>query len=56
VTGEADLYTPPSVLRLQAEHLPQAEVEVISEAGHHPEWEQPKIFNEILLGFLARHA
>jgi pimeloyl-ACP methyl ester carboxylesterase len=56
VTGEADLYTPPSVLRLQAEHLPQAQIEVISEAGHHPEWEQPTIFNEIVLAFLARHA
>jgi len=54
VTGEADLYTPPSVLRLQAQHLPQAEIHVIGEAGHHPEWEQPETFNEILLAFLAR--
>jgi pimeloyl-ACP methyl ester carboxylesterase len=54
VTGEADLYTPPSVLRLQAQHLPHAEIQVIRDAGHHPEWEQPEPFNEILLDFLAR--
>jgi len=42
------------VLRLQAQHLPQAEIHVIGEAGHHPEWEQPETFNEILLAFLAR--
>jgi pimeloyl-ACP methyl ester carboxylesterase len=55
VTGEADLYTPPSVLRLQAQHLPQAEVHVLTDAGHHPEWEQPEVFNAILLAFLARN-
>ncbi len=54
ITGDSDLYTPPSLLRMQAQHMPHAEVHVVPEAGHSPYWEQPTIFNEILLAFLAR--
>jgi pimeloyl-ACP methyl ester carboxylesterase len=56
MTGESDLYTPPSLLRMQASHMRHAEVATIAEAGHSPYWEQPVVFNRILLGFLARHA
>ncbi|GAA3074095.1 alpha/beta fold hydrolase [Pseudonocardia yunnanensis] len=55
LTGSADLYTPPSMLRLQASHLRHARVEIIEEAGHAPNWEQPDRFNAILLDFLKRH-
>jgi pimeloyl-ACP methyl ester carboxylesterase len=55
MTGESDLYTPPSLLRMQASHLPRAEVVTIAEAGHSPYWEQPTVFNQILLDFLARN-
>lgn len=55
LTGSADLYTPPSMLRLQASHMRHAEVHVIEEAGHAPNWEQPERFNAILLDFLKRH-
>lgn len=55
MTGDSDLYTPPSLLRMQAQHMPHAEVHVVPEAGHSPYWEQPAIFNEILLAFLAKH-
>jgi pimeloyl-ACP methyl ester carboxylesterase len=54
MTGDSDLYTPPSLLRMQAQHLPHADVRVVAEAGHSPYWEQPAVFNEILVGFLAR--
>ncbi len=54
LTGESDLYVPPSLLRMQAQHMPHADVVTIAEAGHSPYWEQPTIFNEILLAFLAR--
>jgi pimeloyl-ACP methyl ester carboxylesterase len=54
VTGESDLYTPPSLLRMQAQHIPHAEVVTIAEAGHSPYWEQPTVFNRALLDFLAR--
>lgn len=55
MTGDADLWTPPSVLRLQASHLRHAETLVIREAGHAPNWEQPEAFNNALLDFLRRH-
>ena len=55
MTGESDLYTPPSLLRMQALHMPHAEVVTIAEAGHSPYWEQPETFNRLLLDFLARH-
>ena len=54
LTGESDLYTPPALLRMQAQHMPHAEVATIAEAGHSPYWEQPEAFNRLLLGFLAR--
>ena len=55
LTGDADLYTPPSVLRLFAEHMPQAKTAVIAETGHSSYWESPEAFNRVLLQFLARH-
>lgn len=53
MTGESDLYTPPALLRMQAQHIPHAKVATIAEAGHSPYWEQPDIFNKLLLDFLA---
>ena len=53
MTGDSDLYTPPALLRMQAQHMPHARAHVIREAGHSPYWEQPVVFNEILLAFLA---
>jgi pimeloyl-ACP methyl ester carboxylesterase len=55
MTGESDLYTPPALLRMQASHMPHAEVATIAEAGHSPYWEQPAEFNRRLLDFLARN-
>ena len=54
MTGDSDLYTPPSLLRMQAQHMPHAEVHIVREAGHSPYWEQPDAFNQILLRFLAK--
>ncbi|OWA53569.1 hypothetical protein BV898_17992 [Hypsibius exemplaris] len=54
MTGDADLYIPPSVLRLQASHLAQAETLVLREAGHALNWEQPEAFNAALLLFLQK--
>lgn len=54
MTGDSDLYTPPSLLRMQAQHMPHAEVHIVRKAGHSPYWEQPTVFNQILLAFLAK--
>jgi pimeloyl-ACP methyl ester carboxylesterase len=55
LTGDADLYLPPSVLRLFKQHMPIAEVHVISESGHAAYWENPDEFNRRVLEFLRGH-
>jgi len=55
MTGDADLYLPPSRLREYAGHLKDVEAVVISEAGHSAYWEQPDAFNLSLIDFLRRH-
>ena len=55
LTGDADLYTPPSVLRLFAARFPNCESVVIPECGHSAFWEQPELFNRAVLDFLSKH-
>jgi len=55
LTGDADLYTPPSVLRLLAARLPNCQSLVIPESGHSAFWEQPEAFNGVVLDFLSKH-
>ena len=54
VTGEADLYAPPPLQRLLAQHLPRHELATLREIGHAPYWEAPEAFNALLLDFLGR--
>ena len=54
MTGDADLWAPPSVQRIFARHIRHAETVVIGEAGHSAYWEQPAVFNATLLRFLGR--
>jgi len=55
LTGDADLYCPPSVLRLFAARLPNSQMVVVPESGHSAYWEQPEIFNRAVLDFIAKH-
>ena len=55
VTGDADLYMPPSVLRMFVAHIPGAESAVIAETGHSSYWENPEPFNRAVLAFLRKH-
>jgi len=55
LTGDADLYLPPSRLREIAGHLPAAEVAVFAEAGHCPHWESYIAFNDTVLSFVQKH-
>jgi len=52
VTGDADLYTPPVVMRMFAAGIEGSELAVIPEAGHAPAWERPVLFNATVLAFL----
>ena len=55
LTGDADLYAPPPVLRLFAARFPNCESVVIPECGHSAFWEQPEAFNRAVLHFLSKH-
>jgi pimeloyl-ACP methyl ester carboxylesterase len=55
ITGDADLVTPPSILRMVAQHIAGSEMMIAPEAGHSTYWEQPDIFNRALVDFWAKH-
>ena len=55
LTGDADMFAPPSVLRLFAARIKNAESVIVPEAGHSAYWEQPAIFNRAVLGFIGKH-
>jgi pimeloyl-ACP methyl ester carboxylesterase len=56
ITGDADLITPPSIMRMVAQHLPGSEISIVAEAGHSVYWEQPDAFNRAVLGFIGKQA
>ena len=53
VVGADDRLTPPAMAKSIADAIPGAHLAVIPAAGHLSNIEQPKVFNEIVLGFLA---
>ena len=55
VAGDADLFAPPSRMRLLAARVPDCQFATVPEAGHSAFWEQPEIWNRIVLDFLDRH-
>src|ERR1044072_949406 len=56
MTGAADPFTPPSITRMIARHVPDNEVLIVPECGNSPYWETPEFFNRTVLGFVGRHA
>jgi pimeloyl-ACP methyl ester carboxylesterase len=55
LVGEADLLSPPALMRLLAAHIPQCQFTTVPEAGHAAFWEQPEIWNHHVLMFLNQH-
>ena len=55
LTGDADMFAPPPVLKMFAAHIKQAETVVVPEAGHSTYWEQPEVFNRAVLDFIRKH-
>lgn len=55
LTGDADLYSPPAVLRMFSARIKNSESVVVPEAGHSAYWEQPEIFNRTVLAFIQKH-
>lgn len=56
LTGAADMFTPPSIMRKIARHIPNAEMIIVPECGHSAYWEQPELFNRIVLEFIGRES
>ena len=54
MTGAADMFTPPSIMRMIARHVPDNKIVIVPECGHSPYWEQPELFNRTVLGFIGR--
>jgi pimeloyl-ACP methyl ester carboxylesterase len=54
MTGAADLFTPPSIMRMIARHVPNHEFVIVPECGHAIYWEQPEFFNRTVLEFIRR--
>jgi pimeloyl-ACP methyl ester carboxylesterase len=55
VTGDADLYTPPGILRKFIASVKGAEGIVIPDSSHNSQWENPAGFNSALLNYVAKH-
>jgi pimeloyl-ACP methyl ester carboxylesterase len=55
ITGGADLYAPPPVMRMFAARIKGAETLVFPEAGHSAYWEAADGFNRAVLAFLSKH-
>jgi len=55
LTGDADMFAPPPVLKMFAARIKQAETVVVPEAGHSTYWEQPEVFNRAVLDFIRKH-
>jgi pimeloyl-ACP methyl ester carboxylesterase len=55
LTGDADLYSPPAVLRMFAARIKNSESVVVPEVGHSTYWEQPETFNQKVLEFIRKH-
>lgn len=56
LAGEADLLSPPALMRLLAANIPQSQFVTVAEAGHAAFWEQPEAWNHLVLEFLDRHS
>ena len=55
LTGDADMYSPPPIMRMFAARVKGSQAVVVPESGHSAYWEQPEIFNRTVLDFVGKH-
>jgi len=55
LTGGADLLSPPAMMKLVADHIPNCRFEVVPEAGHAAFHEEPEVWNKLVLKFIEQH-
>ena len=56
LAGDADLLSPPALMRLLSAHIPHCEFVRVPGAGHAAFWEQPELWNRLVLEFISQHA
>ncbi len=55
LSGEADLLSPPALMRMLAAHIPASHFVSLLEAGHAGFWERPQVWNGLVLEFISRY-
>ena len=55
LAGDADLLSPPALMRMLAGPIPRCQFVTVPEAGHAAFWERPEIWNELVLNFLRQN-
>ena len=55
LAGEADLLSPPVLMRMLAAGIPPSRYVSLPEVGHAGFWERPQVWNGIVLKFIGRH-
>ncbi|PKB79815.1 MAG: hypothetical protein BZY88_11270 [SAR202 cluster bacterium Io17-Chloro-G9] len=55
LAGDADLLSPPALMRLLAAHIPDCGWGTVPGAGHAAFWEEPEVWNRQVLEFIGRH-
>ena len=55
LSGEADLLSPPALMRLLSDHIPTSRFVSLPDAGHAGFWERPHVWNGLVLEFLDQH-
>jgi pimeloyl-ACP methyl ester carboxylesterase len=55
MTGDADLWTPPSIMRIFVSHLQHGKGVVIPDSGHDGYWENPEFFTREVFNFIRQY-
>jgi pimeloyl-ACP methyl ester carboxylesterase len=55
LTGDADMYAPPPLLKMFTARIKNSDLKIVPEAGHSTYWEQPEVFNDAVLSFIRKY-
>ena len=55
LSGDADLLSPPALMRLLSDHIPTSRFVSLPDAGHAGFWERPHVWNGLVLEFISQH-
>ena len=55
LSGEADLLSPPALMRMLAQHIPTSRFVSLPDVGHAGFWERPQVWNGLVSEFIGQH-